>query len=314
MVRPLSSWGGFCRGRDDSAATEGALLHRLITIWTLGLLILCAGTSAETVADPVVLAAGDIADCGTAGGLLTARLLGEPAAAILAIGDLVYPQGSAKGFATCYQASWGRFRDRTYPVPGNRDYATDSGHPYFAWWGARAAPPKGYYSFDLGAWHLVALNSNLLGADDAAQRRWLAEDLRASRARCRLAFLHHTIYSSGLHGATGRLTPLLRTLYEGRVSVALTGHDHHYERFAPMNVVGEIEAERGIRFFVVGTGGAELFPAIFDVHGSEVRQSDSWGVLRLSLHSDGYEWSFLPAGVSHFHDAGHGSCVAPARS
>src|SRR6476469_2050199 len=107
MGRPLSSWGGFCRGRHDSAATEGGLLHRLITRWALGLLILCSGTSAETVADPVVLAAGDIADCGTEGGLLTARLLSEPAAAILAIGDLVYPHGSAKGFATCYHASWG---------------------------------------------------------------------------------------------------------------------------------------------------------------------------------------------------------------
>jgi acid phosphatase type 7 len=264
---------------------------------------------ANGMADPVVLAAGDIADCGLDGRLLTARLLEQEAGAILAIGDLVYPSGSAKGFSGCYAPSWGRFKQRTYPVPGNRDYAAEGGRPYYAWWGARAAAPLGYYSFDLGAWHLVALNSNLTGADDAAQRRWLAEDLRGSTARCRLAFFHHTIYSSGFHGATGRLTPLLRALYDGRVSLALTGHDHHYERFAAMNVVGEVEPQRGIRFFVVGTGGAQLFPAIFGVGGSEIRYS-GWGVLKLTLHAADYDWTFLPAGTSQFHDAGHGSCVA----
>jgi hypothetical protein len=264
--------------------------------------------------DPVVLAAGDIADCALDGRLLTARLLeSEPDAAILAIGDLVYPRGSAKEFAACYAPSWGRFRERTYPVPGNRDYASDHGRPYYAWWGAGARSPKGYYSVDLGAWHLVALNSNLTGAEDAAQRSWLAEDLRRSPARCKLAFFHHTIYSSGFHGATGRLTPLLRTLYEGRVTLALTGHDHHYERFAPMNVTGEIEPRRGIRFFVVGTGGARRYPAIFDVHGSEIREAGSWGVLKLTLRDGSYDWDFLPAGTAQFHDTGHGDCVAPGR-
>jgi hypothetical protein len=259
-----------------------------------------------------VLAAGDIADCALDGRLLTARLLeSEPDAAILAIGDLVYQRGSAKELAACYAPSWGRFRERTYPVPGNRDYASDHGRPYYAWWGAGARSPKGYYSFDLGAWHLVALNSNLTGAEDSAQRRWLAEDLRGSPARCKLAFFHHTIYSSGFHGATGRLTPLLRTLYEGRVTLALTGHDHHYERFAAMNVTGEIEPARGIRFFVVGTGGAKLYPAIFDVRGSEIREAGSWGVLKLTLHDGGYDWDFLPAGTAQFHDRGHGGCVAP---
>jgi len=231
----------------------------------------------------------------------------------LAIGDLVYPRGSAKEFAACYAPSWGRFRARTYPVPGNHGYASDHGRPYYAWWGPGARSPKGYYSVDLGAWHLVALNSNLTGAEDAAQRSWLAEDLRRSPARCKLAFFHHTIYSSGFHGATGRLTPLLRTLYEGRVTLTLTGHDHHYERFAAMNVTGEIEPARGIRFFVVGTGGARLYPAIFDVHGSEIREAGSWGVLKLTLRDGSYDWDFLPAGTAQFHDTGNGDCVAPGR-
>jgi hypothetical protein len=108
------------------------------------------------------------------------------------------------------------------------------------------------------------------------------------------------------------LTPLLRTLYAGRVSVALTGHDHHYERFAPLNVLGEVEPARGIRFFVVGTGGARLYPAIFDVAGSEVRNAADWGLLKLTLHPADYDWEFLPAGKSGFRDAGHGSCVAAA--
>jgi len=275
----------------------------LVSIWP------DAGYAAE---DPVVLAAGDIADCSEDGRLLTARLLDEQHGTILAIGDLVYPSGTAKGFAACYAPSWGRFRDRTYPVPGNRDYAVAGARPYYAWWGARAQSPHGYYSFDLGAWHLVALNSNLIGAEEAAQRAWVAEDLRRSPARCKLAFFHHTVFSSGFHGATGRLTPLLRVLYAGRVSLALTGHDHHYERFAPLNVLGEVEPTRGIRFFVVGTGGAKLYPAIFDVHGSEARDAANWGVLKLDLHAEGYDWTFLPAGESGFHDAGHGSCVAAA--
>jgi hypothetical protein len=283
-------------------------VRRFIAIVFAGLLLAAPVGAAE---DSVVLAAGDIADCALDGRLLTARLLEREPGAILAIGDLVYPSGRAKDIAACYAPSWGRFRDRTYPVPGNRDYASDRGRPYYAWWGARAGSPHGHYSFDLGAWHLVALNSNLTGAEEAAQRRWLAEDLRASPARCKLAFFHHPIYSSGFHGATGRLTPLLRTLYEGRVSLALTGHDHHYERFAAMNVRGQAEPLRGIRFFVVGTGGAQLYPAIFDVRGSEIREAGTWGVLKLTLHAADYDWNFLPAGTSQFHDAGHGSCVAP---
>jgi hypothetical protein len=283
-------------------------VRRFIAIVFAGLLLAASAGAAD---DPVVLAAGDIADCALDGRLLTAPLLEREPGAILAIGDLVYPSGRAKDFAACYAPSWGRFRDRTYPVPGNRDYASDHGRPYYAWWGARTGSPHGYYSFDLGAWHLVALNSNLTGAEEAAQRSWLAEDLRASPARCKLAFFHHTVYSSGFHGATARLTPLLRTLYEGRVSLALTGHDHHYERFAAMNVTGKVEPGRGIRFFVVGTGGAQLYPAIFDVRGSEIRQSGTWGVLKLTLHAADYDWNFLPAGTSQFHDAGHGSCVAP---
>jgi len=291
---------------------DGRSLPRAIALILIGLLILVRQPAARAAEDPVVLAAGDIADCNEEGRLLTARLLDEQPGTILAIGDLVYPSGTAKGFAACYAPSWGRFRDRTYPVPGNRDYAVAGARPYYAWWGARAQSPHGYYSFDLGAWHLVALNSNLIGAEEAAQRAWVAEDLRRSPARCKLAFFHHTVFSSGYHGATGRLTSLLRVLYAGRVSLALTGHDHHYERFAPLNVLGEVEATRGIRFFVVGTGGAQLYPAIFDVRGSEARDAASWGVLKLDLHAEDYDWTFLPAGDNGFRDAGHGVCVAPA--
>jgi hypothetical protein len=305
MAAPLSS-------RWLSPARSPHCLRRLRrAAVAICVLVALTRVDARAAEDPVVLAAGDIADCALDGRLLTARLLDARQGAVLAIGDLVYPKGSADGFADCYGPSWGRFKERTYPVPGNRDYASAGARPYFEWWGTRAASPRGYYSFDLGAWHLVALNSNLTGAAEATQRAWLAADLRDSKARCRLAFFHHTIYSSGYHGATARLMPLLRTLHAGHVSLALTGHDHHYERFAPMNVTGESEPGRGIRFFVVGTGGARLYPAIFNVAGSETSDAKTWGVLSLALHAEDYDWTFLPAVDTGFHDAGHGSCVAP---
>jgi hypothetical protein len=199
-------------------------------------------------------------------------------------------------------------------VPGKHEHRTDNARPYFAHWDERAGSPgEGCYSFDSGpAWRVVALNSSIDTSPGSAQVRWLREDLARSPARCKLAIFHHTVFTSGYHGRTISLDPLVRALYDGGVSVAITGHDHHYERFAPMGFLGRVDPERGIRFFVVGTGGARRYATIFDAEGSEVASSGAWGVLRLVLREGGYEWRFLPADGGSFRDAGAGTCLPKA--
>lgn len=286
-------------------------------------------------ADPVVLAAGDIAECGAPGASLTARLLAHQPGTILAVGDLAYPSGRAEDFARCYAPTWGRFKDRTYPVPGNHEYKTDDAAAYFAYWGQRAGPAgvttrsgwrslvpfwgdrseaAGYYSFDLGAWHVVAVNSNIDFAPGSPQASWLQADLRRSTARCKLAFFHHPLFTSGEHSGEDDLRPLLRLLGEGGVSVALSGHDHDYERFVPVNADGRPDPARGVRVFVVGTGGAHLRPVPQErVHGSEVAHGGAWGVLKLVLHRDSYDWTFLPAQPTSFADEGRSPCAEAPR-
>jgi hypothetical protein len=264
-------------------------------------------------ADPAVLAAGDIGECQGEGPFLTANLLDHYSGTILAVGDLVYPSGTAAEFSGCYASTWGRYRERTHPVPGNHEYITEKGRPYFTYWGERAGSSgEGYYSFDLGAWHIVALNSNIDTSPGSAQVRWLREDLARSPARCKLAFFHHTVFTSGYHGRTTRLDSLVKALYEGGISLVVTGHDHHYERFAPMSLDGHVDPEHGIRFFVVGTGGATRHTPLFGTNGSETASSGAWGVLRLMLHEDGYDWRFLPVDGEALRDAGRGTCVPTA--
>lgn len=280
--------------------------------------------------DPVVLAAGDIADCGTRGASLTAKVLSETPGTILAVGDLAYPSGRPEDFTRCYQPTWGRFKDRTYPVPGNHEYKTDEAAGYFAYWGERAAPAgmatpsgsrslatsssrsraaAGYYSFDVGAWHIVALNTNIDFSPDSPQATWLRADLRRSDALCKLAFFHHPIFTSGEHKGEDDLSPLLHLLNEGGVSVAISGHDHDYERFAPMDGQGRPDPD-GVRAFVAGTGGAHLRSlAAGRTKGSEVANDDAWGVLRLVLHKDSYDWDFLPAVPTRFVDVGQAACA-----
>lgn len=266
-------------------------------------------------ADAVLLAAGDIGECDRGrhvGAQDTALIVAKQPGAVLALGDLAYVKGSADEFAGCYDPAWGSFKDRTRPVPGNHEYGTRGAKGYFAYWGERAGPRgKGYYSFDLGAWHIVALNSSLELDGHSDQLAWLAADLARSHAACKLAFFHHPLVSSGEHGGTPELDGVFKLLYDGRVSVVLSGHDHDYERFAPMNPAGRVEEGRGLRQFVVGTGGAHLrsFEAVSD--GSEARSASAWGILRLDLREDGYAWQFLPAAPATFTDQGSAACVPP---
>lgn len=275
-------------------------------------LLAFAGLGAVAQArDPSVLIAGDVGQCATPGARITGQLIQSLPYPVLAAGDLAYPDGRAEEFAHCYHPFWGAFRERTYPAPGNHDYRTQGAAGYFGYFGDRAGDPaKGYYSFDLGAWHIVSLNSNRELDADSPQLKWLEADLRQHRQRCVLAFWHHPRFSSGPHGSDARMQAIWETLYRHHVSVAATGHDHDYERFAPMSDRGEPDAQRGVRSFVVGTGGAARYELKQRQARSEAWHNASWGVLKLTLHATRYDWEFLPATPTTFRDTGSAECVA----
>ncbi len=262
-----------------------------------------------------ISAAGDIADCPGRLGSATARLLDELPGPILALGDLAYPKGARADFRDCYGPTWGRHRERTWPVPGNHDYYTRRGAPYYDYFGARAGRRgRGWYSFDLGSWHLVALNSNLKGTLAAEQLTWLEADLRTSQARCVLAYWHHSHFSSGFHGDTRRMRAAFEILHRQGASLLLTGHDHHYERLAPLDGAGRPN-RFGIRVFVVGTGGAQPYPIDARRAHSEAVGTDLAGVLQLELAAERYAWEFRPVAGTSFEDRGGAPCnPRPGRS
>jgi len=265
-------------------------------------------------APPVLLAAGDIAACGSEGDEATAALLdATPHATVATLGDNVYERGTAEEFARCYAPSWGRHAARTRPSVGNHEYATGRASGYFGWFGAAAGDPAtGWYSYDLGSWHVVVLNSNCSAVSCAAggtQERWLGDDLARSPAACTLAYWHHPRFSSGsTHGSTEAMAPLWATLYELGADVVLAAHEHHYERFAPLDASGAVDPERGIRSFVVGTGGRSHYGFGPALAGSEVRHTGTYGVLALTLRPDGYDWRFVPQNGRTFSDSGSGRC------
>jgi hypothetical protein len=250
---------------------------------------------------------------GVPGAPETAALLDRLPGAVLVMGDLAYWNGSAEEFTDCYDPSWGRHKDRSYPVPGNHEYNSPEARPYFDYWGERAGETgKGYYSFDLGAWHIVALNSNIAAAQGSEQEAWLRRDLAEAEADCILAYWHHPPFSSGLHGDLPQMRDSYRALYEAGASIVLGGHNHNYERFAPMDPEGRPDPEHGLRSFVVGTGGAQLRPRKIRQppgENSEVINGNTWGVLELTLHEESYAWRFVPVDGHSFEDSGRAPCV-----
>jgi hypothetical protein len=267
---------------------------------------------------PVLLAAGDIAECEDQGDEATARILAEyPNSTIAALGDNAYQDGTSEEFQECYAPSWGPFKDRTRPTTGNHDNATKNAQGYWDFFGARGGPyDRYYYSYELGTWHVVVLNSDCWrvgGCDpDDTQAQWLRRDLERHPNLCTLAYWHRPPFSSGRYGdpkATGRVRPLWAVLHEEGADVLLTGHEHSYERFAPMNAAGERDDAGGVRLFVVGTGGGNLRDFENDpLPTTEVRQDHTWGVLKLTLRSAGYDWKFLPVAGKTFADSGSGTC------
>jgi 3',5'-cyclic AMP phosphodiesterase CpdA len=256
----------------------------------------------------VLVGAGDIAQCGVPGADATAQLLDQIAGTVFAAGDNVYFTGSRQEYTQCYDAAWGRHKHRTRPIPGNHDYETPGADGYFWYFGGVAAPAApGFYSYDLGAWHVVALNSNVPIDAASAQLAWLREDLARHRATCTFAYVHHPRFSSGPNGPTERLTPLWDLLYGAGVEVVVSGHDHIYERFAPQDPSGRADPVRGIRQFVAGTGGAPLYPVGAARSNSDVRAS-VWGVLKFTLREADYSWEFAPVAGESFRDTGSTPC------
>jgi 3',5'-cyclic AMP phosphodiesterase CpdA len=235
--------------------------------------------------------------------------------AVLPLGDEQYNVGRLRAFRRSYDKSWGRELPRTYAVPGNHEYgATSRASGYFTYFGRHAGPnARGWYSVRIGSWRLIALNSNCWAvggcAGGTAQYRWLRHLLAKRPSRCSLAFMHHPLVSSGAHGDNeSRARPLWKLLYHFGVDVALVGHDHIYERFAPVNAFGVRDKGHGIREFVVGTGGAMHY-GIKRVHRySQVHNTRAFGVLRLRLRSGAYDWRFLPAAGATFSDSGTTRC------
>jgi calcineurin-like phosphoesterase family protein len=288
----------------------------------------------------VIAAAGDIA-CDPAhpnfnGGsgqngdcrqLATSNLLvGKGYDTVLLLGDNQYYCGGYAAWLASYDRSWGRVKGITRPSAGNHEYITQPGSlpskgcgatnagaaGYFRYFGSAAGDPsKGYYSYNVGAWHLIALNSNCGDAGGCGamsqQTRWLRADLNANRTRCTLAYWHVPLYSSGGRDEP-KTRPFWQALYDANADVVLTSHDHTYERFAPQNPNAGVDRARGIRQFVVGTGGANHTSFVTVAANSEVRNADTYGVLELKLHPGSYDWKYVPEQGRNFSDSGTNAC------
>ena len=279
-------------------------------------------------ADPIIAAGGDIAcDPGSGefeGGAGTATacrqrytsnlLVARSYAAILALGDLQYEDAALSKFNASYQPSWGRVKSKTYPALGNHEYQSGSAGGYFSYFGSRAgSPSRGYYSYTVGKWHLIALNSHCgqVGGCHAGstQEKWLRADLVAHKNKCTLAYWHHPRFSSGAdHGSDPEYDAFWRALYDHNADVVLNGHDHIYERFGLQNPSAKADATRGIREFVVGTGGKDLDDLSSPAANSQIRHNQTFGILELTLKATTYSWKFRAEAGKTFTDSGSTSC------
>ena len=262
-----------------------------------------------------LVGAGDIAGCRYTEDSATARLLGTIPGTVFTLGDNVYTYGTAAEFRNCYDPTWGKYKNRTKPTAGNHDYYTAGAKPYFDYFGRLAGrPTRGYYAYDRGAWHIVALNSNCKKVGGCGRRstqgRWLRTNLANHRTKCTLAYFHHPLYSTGIGTPTTNVKPFWRILYNHNADVILSGHAHRYERYAPITPGGRVNRESGIRQFIVGTGGNSGGDETdFDqAPGVRVVKLGTPGVLKLDLGADFYTWEFVPIAGRTFSDSGTNTC------
>ncbi len=312
------------------------ILIALLVIASVLALTWFISTRVERVAaagDPVVGAAGDIAcdpasssfnsGSGTSSSCrqkyTAALLINTGLSAVLPLGDDQYECGGYTAFQKSYALSWGQVLSITHPAVGNHEYLTSGGtgcstnaSGYFKYYGAAAGPAgKGYYSYNIGTWHIIVLNTQCSSVDGCAsgspQYTWLKNDLAADTAKCTLAYWHIPLFSSGGR-ANSNSKPFWTLLYNANADVILNGHDHIYERFAPQNPSGGADSVRGIREFIVGTGGSNHTGISTIAANSQVRNASTYGILRLTLHATSYDWQFVPISGQSFTDSGTTAC------
>jgi hypothetical protein len=261
----------------------------------------------ETDISAILLAVGDIAGCPERyKDEVTADLVVKLPGTIALLGDLVYQDGTRSQFRNCYDPSWGRVLSRSRPAPGNHEYRTAEAGPYYEYFGSRAGPAgKGYYTYTLGTWRIYALNSERRIAE---QEIWLKAQLAAHPSKCILAYWHKPLYTGGRNPNELTVRPLFDALYTAGAEVVLSGHNHHYERFAPQDADGHYRA-RGTRQFVIGTGGAQLEGFVTTQPNSKLRYVEGWGVLRMTLSPGKYAWKFLPVLGAASADTGYANCT-----
>jgi hypothetical protein len=299
-------------GMTKAVLVVGAMASVMVLACTAALLTAVPGASQTRTV--TLVGAGDIAGCNFKADRKTARLLGRIPGTVFTLGDNAYQNGTRKQFRNCFDPTWGKYKKRTRPTAGNHDYHTSGAKPYFDYFGWRAGKPgRGYYSYDLGAWHIVALNSNCeeIGGcgGRSAQGHWLRKDLDRHRARCTLAYFHHPLYASGKGLDTHKVRSFWKKLYNHQADVILSGHAHRYERYARITPSGKRSSARGIRQFIVGTGGA---PGEFQ-HGPDeprvqAKKVGAPGVLKLELGSGFYHWKFVPVAGRNYADSGRARC------
>lgn len=261
---------------------------------------------------PMLIGAGDIAYCEPQknNSADTARIIDlYPAAIVFTAGDNNQDDGNYGRYENCYGPTWGRFKDRTRPSMGNHDHKTENGAPYHMYFGEAAGMyGHGFYSYEVGEWHIIALNSNCdSGCEPGSlQEQWLRDELAANRARCTLLYWHHPMWTSGPERELGFISGFWNAAVEGDADVAVNGHNHQYERFAPMDELGNYDPS-GVRQFVVGTGGAPLYGFTKALPNSEVRYNSSHGVILFKLYPASYEWVFIST-TGDFQDSGSADC------
>ncbi|HYH48284.1 MAG TPA: metallophosphoesterase, partial [Acidimicrobiia bacterium] len=286
--------------------------------WFIGVIVaavvtgLPVATPEARAADPVLIGAGDIAYCGNSNDTKTAALVKASGGIPFTLGDNAYGAGTASQFANCYDETWGEFAAETRPVVGDNEYDTSDARPYYEYFGASAGNPgEGWYSYNVGTWHVVVLNSNCgeVGGCDrgSPQETWLRADLAAAGTRCVAAMWHDPRYSS-VYSSSSKTKAFWQALQEYGADVVLSGHHHAYERFARQDAEGRLDPS-GMRQFIVGTGGRSLASSFRSVQpNSEVRNNRTYGVVKLTLRADGYDFEFVPVAGSSFRDSGSDSC------
>ena len=296
-----------------SYATDGDFNVSLTVTDSKGLASSASATTAHIAPPaPVLVGAGNIATCGSNNDQATAALVDAlPNATVFTLGDNVFPKSTPETYAQCYEPAWGRFLNRTRPTLGNHEYEGDP-NATFDYFGDRAGPRGlGYYSYELGSWHIIVLNDHGGSSIDADQMTWLAADLAANTKQCTIAMWHVPLFlSSHTPGWTMNPDhgPIWDMLYNAGADIVLNGQQHTYERFAPMSPAGAVDSTRGIRQFSVGTGGESVDNTFSEIHSNSEVRAGVFGVLKLTLKRTGYDWQFIPVNGSSFTDSGSGSC------